>query len=163
MQKWHWTVLSGVSLILPAYCGLVLTGTPSLLSPFPTLTVLVAFAFSGAFPWLAVVVPTVLFCAWNPTLVFAEARLPTRSLVLLVIFTLLTIIDFLVEFRDGLRYQGATFTFGTFAVNVGCLIVLWIVFVRGWRKPSFFNNLLAHWLLFVWLGWYAFPYLGELP
>jgi hypothetical protein len=42
-------------------------------------------------------------------------------------------------------------------------MILWSVFIWAKRQPSFGRNLLAHWLLFVWLGWYAFPYLGELP
>ena len=163
MNQLRWTVVAGIALVVPAYCGLMLTGTPSLISPFPTVTVLVAFALPGAIPWLAVLVPSLFFFAWNPSLAKGERKVPRRSLFLLLLLTLLTMVDFLLEFQDGLEYQGARFTYATFGVNVGCLIVLWIVFVRGWRKPSFFNNLLAHWLLFVWLGWYAFPYLGELP
>ena len=150
-------------MIVPAYCGLVLTGTPSLIAPFPTLTILVAFAWPGGFPWAAILLPSLLFFAWSPSLLRGEIRIPQRSLALLAILTLLTIFDFVFEWKDGLHYQGSRFTYVTCAVNIGWLLLLWALFVRAWRKPSFHNNLLAHWLLFAWLGWYAFPYLGELP
>ncbi|HEX5432620.1 MAG TPA: hypothetical protein VFY05_00150 [Candidatus Angelobacter sp.] len=163
MKSTYWTLAAGLALIVPAYCGLALTGTPSLISPFPTLTVLVAFAWPGGFPWAAILVPSLLFFAWNPGLLGRDARVPQRSLALLMILTLLTIFDFVAEWRDGVHYQGAQFTYVTCVVNVGWLLLLWVVFVRSWRKPAFCNNLLAHWLLFAWLAWYAFPYLGELP
>jgi hypothetical protein len=31
------------------------------------------------------------------------------------------------------------------------------------KSKSFASNLIFHWLLFAWLGWFAFPYLGESP
>lgn len=163
MNPFRWTLASAIALTVPAYCALTLTGTPSLLAPFPTLTILVAFALPAAFPWLAAVVPSVLFVAWNPALFRGEARVPQRSLALLMLLTVLTIVDFIIEWRDGVVYQGARFTYGVCAANVIWLVVLWIAFVRGFRRSSFFNNLLAHWLLFAWLASFAFPYLGELP
>jgi len=62
-----------------------------------------------------------------------------------------------------LKYQGKRFTYGICALNAGWLVLLWTVFMWRGNKPSFMNNLILHWLLFTWLGWYAFPYLGELP
>jgi hypothetical protein len=42
--------------------------------------------------------------------------------------------------------------------------VLFFAFVRTWKMgASFRNSLFVHWMLFAWLAWYAFPYLGELP
>jgi hypothetical protein len=40
---------------------------------------------------------------------------------------------------------------------------LWWTVARFQRQPSFKGNLFSHWLLFSWLAYYAFPYLGELP
>jgi hypothetical protein len=70
---------------------------------------------------------------------------------------------FVFGWRDGLLYQGVTFTRRICALNVLWLILLWLLLVRGRRTPRFSYNMLLHWLLFMWLGWFAFPYLGELP
>ncbi len=37
-------------------------------------------------------------------------------------------------------------------------------FVMSWKctTPSFRSSLFLHWMLFAWLCWYAFPWLGEL-
>jgi hypothetical protein len=38
------------------------------------------------------------------------------------------------------------------------------LFARYQQRDITFRLVLAlHWLLFSWLAWYAFPYLGELP
>jgi hypothetical protein len=164
MKSTYWTIGAGVVLVAPAYCGLMLTGVPTLLCPFPTATIIPAFVLSSSrLEWLAVAIPPVLFFQWNPSLLRGQSTVPKRSLALLTVLTVLSIVFFVGSWEWGLKYQGPRFTYGVCAANFGWLMLLWVVFVRGWRKPSFFNNLLAHWLLFAWLGWYAFPYLGELP
>jgi hypothetical protein len=63
-----------------------------------------------------------------------------------------------------LEYQGARHTYVVCIVNAAWIAFLWLIFARYWkREPSFKINLLLHWVLFAWLAWYAFPYLGELP
>ena len=164
MKPSLWTSLAAASLILPACLGLLLSGAPTLLSPFPGLTVSVGFFFGDqGGTWIALLLPALLFIAWNPALFRGEAQLPTRSLVLLTILTALTDLYFVESWRLGLEFQGPVFTYGTCVENVIALGLLWIIFIWARRQPSFRRNLLAHWLLFVWLGWYAFPYLGEMP
>jgi len=62
-----------------------------------------------------------------------------------------------VEF-EGIRYVRI----------VGIANIIWTTFLvslfAAFRsRASFKKNLFLHWMLFVWLAWYAFPYLGELP
>jgi len=164
MKSAYWTIGAGAVLVVPAYCGFMLTGVPTLLCPFPTATIIPAFVLSSSrLEWLAVAIPSALFLLWNPGLFRGQSRLPKRSLVLLTVLTVLSILFFVASWNYGIKYQGPQFTYGTCVVNVGWLLVLWVVFVQAWRKPAFAKNLLAHWLFFAWLGWYAFPYLGELP
>lgn len=164
MKNWHWIIAALAGLVGSAYCGLFLTGTPTGFCPFPLLTLFPAFLLAGINAvWFAAFIPPALFIAWNHSLFAGQHNIPRRSLVLLGILTSLTVYYFVESWSFGLRYQGVEFTHGICAANLAWLMLLWMVFVRGWRKPSFFSNLLAHWLLFVWLGWYAFPYLGELP
>jgi hypothetical protein len=63
----YWTAAAGAALALPAYCGLMLDGVPTLRCPLPTLTVMPAlFLSNGRLTWLAVLVPAGLFFLWSP-------------------------------------------------------------------------------------------------
>jgi hypothetical protein len=158
------TILSGLGLLIPASMGLLITGYPTILHPFPILTVLPAFYLASAHLWMAgTAMPVIFFFLWNPGLLHGEIRVPTRTLALLAGSGFLSIIWFVIGWGDGLHYQGATFTHAVSAINVCWIAILtaYIVVARG--KNSFAANLIFHWLLFAWLGWFAFPYLGELP
>jgi hypothetical protein len=159
------TFIVGLSLLIPASLGLLLTGIPTALCPFPLITVLPAFLLSD---WrltdAAVIVPVLLFFAWNPGAFRGESKIPQRTYVLLALATVLSVVYFVLSWNYGLKYQGARFTHIVCVVNAVWLAVLWVMFARAWnREPSFKTNLFLHWLLFAWLAWYAFPYLGELP
>ncbi|MGA9545877.1 MAG: hypothetical protein WBQ85_20045 [Candidatus Sulfotelmatobacter sp.] len=161
------TLVAGSGLVVPAYLGLFLTGTPTLFCPLPFLTVTPAFVLSslltGQFTRAAVLVPSLLFFAWNPGLFRGQVRVPKRSLVLLVVATLFSVAWFTGGWKYGLEYQGRQYTYIICIMDGAWLAALWAILVACWRRTSFAGNLLFHWLLFAWLGWYAFPYLGELP
>jgi hypothetical protein len=164
MKSLHKTIAADIALVVPAYCGLMLSGIPVLLRPFPLITSLPAFILSSAGLYgLAILIPSLLFSLWSPQLFRGEARFPKRSLILLAVLTVFTTVYFVRTWHDGLEYQGARFTYGICAANAGWLLLLWAIFISARARPSFNANLLAHFLLFAWLGWYAFPYLGELP
>jgi hypothetical protein len=112
---------------------------------------------------LAVLVPVLIFFAWNPQLFRGDGQIPKRSIALVILATACNMIWFVTGWNYGLQYQGPRYTAFVFVANILWLVVLVIAFLRFWRAPSFGGNLLFHWMLFAWLGWYAFPYLGELP
>jgi hypothetical protein len=159
------TTIAGLSLLIPASVGLLVSGVPTILCPFPTLTVLPAFLLSDLGLWkAAIAVPTLCFFLWNPGLFRGEAKVPKRSYVLLIILILLGIADFVYGWKWGLQYQGSQFTHVVCAVNVIWAAFLAVAFARSWNESSSFRySLFVHWMLFAWLAWYAFPYLGELP
>lgn len=161
------TLVAGCGLLLPAYTGLLLHGTPTLLCPLPFLTVTPAFILSsplaGQFARAAVLAPLLLFFAWNPRLCGGQMQVPKQSLMLLMIATPLSVMWFVGSWKYGLEYQGAQYTHAISVMNGVWLAALWITLASLWHRESFTGNLLFHWLLFAWLGWYAFPYLGELP
>ena len=151
--------------MLFAWVGLFSAGVPTVYCPMPTATVVPAFALSS---WnlqaLAVIVPMLLFFLWNPRLIARrESNQPKRTIGLVGLLTALTIVDFVAEWRYGVRYQGMHHTVAVAAINGMWLACLWLGIIRAWRQPSFWANLFSHWILFAWLAWYAFPYLGELP
>jgi hypothetical protein len=159
------TVLAGVLLLVPAAVGLLPTGVPGILSPFPLLTVLPAFFLADVHLFSAVVaVPMLLFFIWNPQLFRGEPKIPKRSNALLAGAGVLSVIYFVTSWEWGLHYQGAHFVIAVALLNVAWFAVLAFGFVWSWRRGSSFNtSLFWHWMLFAWLAWYAFPYLGELP
>ena len=162
------TFVAGCGLLIPASIGLLYSGVPTPICPFPFLTITPAFLLSS---WLwayrltraAVFVPSLLFLAWNPGLYRGHAQVPKRSLVLLAAATLLSVVWFIAGWKYGLQYQGAHYTYSICLMNVVWLVLLWVIFIRCWRRRSFTGNLLFQWVLFAWLAWCAFPYLGELP
>jgi hypothetical protein len=158
------TMMAGVALLIPSSIGLLISGVPTILCPFPALTVIPAFLLSVHLWKAAVAVPMLLFFVWHPGLFRGESDVPKRSYGLLVVAVLLSVADFVTSWKWGLQYQGSHHTYGVCAVNVGWVVFLTLAFARGRDKPSSFGfSLFLHWTLFAWLAWYAFPYMGELP
>jgi hypothetical protein len=155
----------GLSLLIPAWIGLFSSGVPTLYSPLPTLTIVPAFELARwDLQYLAVLVPSILFFLWNPGLLLSQRpNLPKRTVVVLGLLTVLTVVDCVLEWKYGVQYRGTRHTIVVYIINVMWLASLWWTVVRFQRHPSFRGNLFSHWLLFAWLAWYAFPYLGELP
>jgi len=166
MMKPAWvTLISGLLLLIPASVGLFLTGIPALLCPLPCLTVVPAFLLSGMhLEHAAVVIPVILFFAWNPSLFRGSSTIPKRTYVLLVIAAVISVIWFIAGWKDGLQYQGPTYMHYICVLNIAWLVGLGaFLLLRRKSDSSFASNLVFHLLFFAWLGWYAFPYLGELP
>jgi len=131
----------------------------------PALTVIPAFILMNAgLHRIAVVAPVIFFFLWNPNLVRGQVEIPKRTYFLFAGTVLLTFVWFIGDWKFGLQYQGARFTYSVCAINAVWIFFLGSFLIRARkRSPSFAQNLALHWLLFAWLAWYAFPYLGELP
>ncbi len=156
----------GLSLIVISTCA-ISSGLP-ILSPMPVVIVwplmVLADHHLGAFgAVLALAIPSLSFWAWNPGLWRGEIKTPKRSFALLLVLTVFTAWYFKASWPDGVTYQGLRYTAAICAVNAVYLTVLWIIFIITRKKCSFKMNVLTHWMLFAWLGWCAFPYLGMWP
>ncbi len=104
------------------------------------------------------------FFVWHPGLFRGESKVPRRSYVLLVVAILLSVAYFVTSWEWGLHYEGSRFTHVVCALNAAWVALLALAFARSWKETSSFRySLFVHWMLFAWLAWYAFPYLGELP
>jgi hypothetical protein len=133
--------------------GVLGGGSPSLAAPAPLpLFIAIAFVGEGAF-----FLPTALFIAWSWPLSRGQDRFPTRSLVLMALLIVLSIVW---HVRGGWRhYYGA----GIAYIWLG-LVGLMIAVAGACRlRPRFWLNAAAHWLLFAWLASYAFAWYGEVP
>ena len=157
------TFLAGASLVVPAAVGLFLSGVPTIFCPLPLLTVLPALMLWAVAP-VVVVIPSGLFFAWNPALFRGVPDPPKRSYILFGALVVLSVVYFVSGWGDGVQYEGRTYTRAIAVANAFWIALLTFLFALSrTRKPSFIYNLVLHWLLFAWLAWYAFPYLGELP
>jgi len=160
------TLIAGVLLIIPASVGLFLSGWPTLLAPLPALTVL-PFLFLSYLhcEYLANCLPSLLFLAWNPQLFRGNATLPKRSYILFGVLVVLSTLYFWGSWQWGIHYQGRYFTIGIILINLCWILAIAAGFFLGRRRSgasSFSVSLILHWLLFAWVAWYAFPWLGEM-
>ncbi len=155
------TFVSGLSLVIPLAFMMFSKDVPSELYPLPVIVAIPALLGLG---YAAPVAPMLLFFVWNPGLFRGEVKVPKRSSVLLVIATVLSVPWFVAGWKYGLQFQGSKYNYSVLAINIGWLVGLWAMIARNRKvEPSFRANLFLHWMLFAWLAWYAFPYLGELP
>ncbi len=157
------TLAAGLGLLIPAAIGINENG-PTILSPLPALTVFPAFAIGFLLHlwYVAAVVPMLLFFLWSPGLFFGDGKIPKRTYSLLAVATVLSVFWFVREWQWGLDYNGLEYTVTLCFVNIAVVSFLAVAFLRnGKKEPSFTTSLVLHWLLFAWLAWCAFPWLGE--
>src|SRR4029077_2235026 len=107
------TIAAGLSLLIPVLFWLFSKQGPSLLYPFPALMFIPSFLLRRA----GVLVPVLLFFAWNPGLFGGQAKVPRRSYFLLIAATVLSIVWFAVGWRDGLAVQGAKYNYVISGIN----------------------------------------------
>lgn len=159
------TLLAALGLAVTAYVGLFVSGAPTIFSPFPALTVIPALLlFRPPLDYVVVVIPGILFLLWNPQLMRQEGRIPRRTYILFALLAVFSILYFAASWKWGLQYQGPQFTAVICSINVAWIGFLTIAFRRLLRNnPAFGTSLFIQWMLFAWLSWCAFPWLGELP
>jgi hypothetical protein len=163
------------ALVLLAGAVSIYHGAPALWSPLPLLVVLTGFALSELpinrpdFPFreltlslLASIPITAAYFAWS-ALPVAASRIPARSVVLLTLVAMLSLVFFLGSWSYGVTYQGLFHTIAVATINGAFVLVAVLVVVLHRRSPTYTLSLVFHWALFLWLAWFAFPWLGELP
>lgn len=158
------TLLAASGLVVPAYVGLFLSGVPSVLGPFPALTVIPALMLAQwHLEYGVLLLPVLFFVLWNPQLFRAEGKIPRRAYALFGLLIAFSVVDFVMSWKSGVKYQGPQYTALVCSINVAWVGFLILAFRRcSNTTPSFRASLFVHWWLFAWLCWYAFPWLGEL-
>jgi hypothetical protein len=149
------TIIAGLGLFIPAGIGLLLSDTPTKLCPLPALTYWPALFLSAPF---TVCLPTLIFVVWFPS----GVKIPWRSYALLAVAAPLNVIYCFGGWRRGLEYQGLEYTRVVCSLSITWMVFLVFAFALFWKGCSLRYSLLLHWMLFAWLVWYAFPYLGEM-
>jgi hypothetical protein len=158
------TLIAALALLVPAYIGSFSSGGPTVFSPFPALTIIPAMLLAQKhLEYVAALLPSLLFLLWNSQLLRAEGKIPKRTYVLFALVAILSAVDLAFSWKWGLRYQGLPHTTIVCSINIAWIGFLGLAFRRCLNTPpSFRTSLFLHWMLFAWLCWSAFPWLGEL-
>ena len=91
-----------------------------------------------------------------------RARIPRFAWIPVAIFGCLELVYLAFSWDYGLRHQGLAHTVTVSLLTVGIFATSVVVLVVAQRRPSFTMTFAGCWLFCFWLGWFAFPYLGEL-
>jgi hypothetical protein len=103
------------------------------------------------------------FLASSAHLFRDKREIPNRSMVALHVLALLSLAWFWQGWSYGIRYQGMSHTLYVAIWNAIFVVAAVILLLLNKRTPRFGVNLAFHGVVFSWLAWCAFPWLGELP
>ena len=158
----HWpvAVLGALALCLLGYVPFY-TSTETVYAPLPLLMALPIFLLP--FPHLALIVPPLLFAAWNPQLFLGVSTVPKRTYIAFAILIGLSVVYFISSWKYGVKYQGIVHTKSVCTINALLTVILAILLTIAHRAKCYSFSFAFSWGLFAWLTWYAFPYLGEMP
>jgi hypothetical protein len=157
----------GILLSLLAWITL-LPCTPCVLAPLNVLMLLPVFVME---PFItvslgklvtAMLVP-IVFWLWCLPVLRGCPTVPRRSYVLLLCMMAMAVSALIYGFRFGVQYQGLGYVIGVVVISIAWWSSLIVFALVALRFPSNNRNIVFHAMLFTWLAWYAFPYLGELP
>jgi hypothetical protein len=167
VERSRFEVVATITALLYLLSLLSISDGPWVLRPLPTLVVLPAFLLLAVLPGsvaalAAPVFTPLLFLLWTRFGRFGPV-VPRRSVIAGVVLLVLSIAHFWVAVPYGLRFQGRPYVLAVAAVQVIVAVGLGacLLWNRRTRTPA--SNLAFHTALFAWLGWLAFPTLGELP
>jgi len=164
------SVVICIGAIVVALLGMMtmIAGFPKLYSPYSFTVVLPAFFIysldlpAWLFPVASVVPIILLYLVWVLVLVRPPYRIAKIAKGLAVLLVLLSITFNLVAFKNGVKYQGELHTYVMYAYNIMFILMLAIVTWLNSSKSTLINSTCFAVILFSWLGWVAFPWLGEL-
>jgi hypothetical protein len=166
-SPWLHFVVGTLLLWVVAY-STISANYPKLYSPYSFVVVIPLMSlyelFGGKPPTFVVATLTVpvLFAAWSLPLLTGQKRVPNRTKIASIVLVSLSLVFLALSWPYGLKYQGALHTVAMYLFNGAFWAALLVIGRRNTREPVYASNFLFHWLLFAWLGWVAFPWLGEL-
>ena len=151
-----------------AYRSVLPNPRPSFLSPFPKSVIFFDYIlfdsihFHAYAKCLAALVIPMAFALWSIPLLWGQTRIPIRSKILTVVLALMSVLYLAGTWSEGIQYHGVLHTILMYLFNALFCALLFTIAMRNSRNLAYASNYLFHWILFAWLGWVAFPYLGEL-
>lgn len=137
-------------------------GYPSPISPLSLIIALPALSVPHPY-LLGPLVGPIIYISWCFPLVNGQMKVPLRSKIFSVLFILLSVFFLVAGWKYGTQYEGVVHTITMYVFNIIFWVGLFFTERKNREKPTFRTNLSFHVLLFFWLTWVGFPWLGELP
>jgi lysylphosphatidylglycerol synthetase-like protein (DUF2156 family) len=137
-------------------------GRPELYSPLALIIVIPSLCLGFRSPLAGAFIGPIIFSVWCFPLLGGQRKVPLKSKILALIILGLSVLLFVKGWHYGVMYQGIFHTAVMCSYNVVFSVALFILERRNHAKPTFKTNMIFHALLFTWLTWAAFPWLGEL-
>jgi hypothetical protein len=172
-------ILLGAICVWLFACISIMAAVPQVYSPFSMPVAIPALIVStlelspiltivfGAFP----LVLTFTVCVSKGLLTQISGSLPEQdsslyigniAAVLVTFSALLSVLVNALSFQHGLQYHGLFHTLMIYSVNLFCILCLPVMYWRHFSKKSVSTYLSFYTFYFSWLGFSAFPWLGEL-
>ena len=150
-----------IASILIAFASSLTLGVGNLRvwAPLPIHMFLLIIVTGG----LGVILPGVGFLVFTRSLARRDMKLP---LVWIAVFVALAILDcwyYVTSCSSGYREQGVSYTETVGLGNLAFILALGGLSVIARLRTGLAVRFTFHFLFFLWLGWYAFPYFGVLP
>ena len=160
--------LAGAMLLWGVAYVTVSANVPTIYSPYSFLVIIPVLSLHNFIEShvLTLAIGTTLipvsFLLWSFPLLHGQIRIPIRTRVLTIIMVLLSLAFLIMGWSYGNQYQGLAHTIAMYLLNLICWLVMFILYIINSRQPSYGSNYIFHWVLFAWLAWVAYPWLGEL-
>lgn len=113
--------------------------------------------------YLGGVIPAIGFIATAYPTIKGSGRTSAVTVASIMIVAVLVTVWFVFGWEYGLRYQGTSAVYVMAALNALMVLGLLGGSLYLMRKSSFWGKIALHAVIWVWVGWYAFPWFGEWP
>jgi hypothetical protein len=127
---------------------------------FPTLILGLGFR-RRALLAVPVLIPSILYWLWTLPLLSSESRFPSRSIVLFVVLICLSVAWFVWQLQPRRRERPWRRVLVVVLANAVAIAIVGALFAVANGGASTAFSLIAHWALFAWLAWCAFPWLAS--
>ena len=157
------------SLVVLIACILsMIANYPKIYSPYSFSVVIPALFISelglSRVPmYILASIPTVsLYLIWSFFFINNSLKISKPTITFSLIIIILSIAFNVHGYEYGIKYQGLLHTAIMYSYNIGFLVALMFIFKENKTNPTLNNCLGFNVALYSWLGWSAFPWLGEL-
>ena len=141
---------------------------PKIYSPYSFSVVIPALfiselGLSRAPVYILAATPTVTFyLIWSFFFINKSLKISKPTIAISLILIILSIVFNVHGYEYGVKYQGLLHTIVMYSYSISFIAALILIFKSNKTSQTINNCLGFNIVLFSWLGWSAFPWLGEL-